>query len=81
MNPLTYPCKSSTYDSSNPSDPFAKNPLITATFTNFLSYKNVINGAIAERVGDVRFENFKVADNLVCGIEFSLTDLTADNKA
>ena len=34
-----------------------------------------------ESSGDVRFINFKVADNLVCGIEFSLTDQTADGKA
>jgi len=38
-----------------------------------VSWKNRRNGAIAERVGDVRFTNFKVADNLLAGIEFSLT--------
>jgi hypothetical protein len=37
------------------------------------SWKNGRNGAIAEKVGDVRFHNFKVADNLLAGIEFSLT--------
>jgi hypothetical protein len=37
------------------------------------SWKNGRNGAIAERVGDVRFHNFRVADNLLAGIEFSLT--------
>lgn len=43
------------------------------------SWKNGRNGAIAERVGDVRFHNFKVADNLLAGIEFSLTDMHGEN--
>ncbi len=46
-----------------------------------MGYKNKINGAIAERVGDVRFINFKVTDNLVGQIEFSLTGDVADNLA
>ena len=50
------------------------NPLITANFENLTSWKNGRNGAIAERVGDVRFNNFKVADNILAGIEFSLTN-------
>lgn len=32
-------------------------------------------------MGDVRFENFKVADNLIAGIEFSNTDQTMDGTA
>lgn len=43
------------------------------------SWKNGRNGAIAEKVGDVRFHNFKVADNKLAGIEFSLTDDHGDN--
>lgn len=31
------------------------------------------NGAIALDVGDVKFENFKVSDNILAGIEFELT--------
>ena len=79
--PRKYPCQGLWYDSNNLTDPFHSNPLVTANFTNFLGYKNMINGAIVERVGDVRFINFKVADNLECGIEFSLTGETADNRA
>jgi len=74
MIPRTYPCKPIVYDSSNPSDPFWKNPLITANFYDLVSWKNKRNGAIAEKVGDVRFHNFKTADNILAGIEFSLTD-------
>jgi len=43
------------------------------------SWKNGRNGAIAERVGDVRFHGFKVADNILAGIEFSLTNDYGDN--
>jgi hypothetical protein len=45
------------------------------------SWKNGRNGAIAERVGDVRFKNFKIADNAEAGIEFSLTFDYGDNMA
>lgn len=45
---------------------------------NFTSWKNHVNGAIAETVGDVRFIGFKTADNLEAGIEFSLTSLAQD---
>lgn len=79
--PRTNPCSAIIYDTANTTDPYWKNPLITATFKNFLGYKNLRNGAIAERVGDVRFENFKVADNILCGIEFSLTKDTMDGTA
>jgi hypothetical protein len=45
------------------------------------SWKNGRNGAIAEKVADVRFYNFKTADNILAGMEFSLTDEAADNMA
>ena len=35
--------------------------------------KNKRNGAIIEKSGAVQWHNFKVADNLLAGIEFSLT--------
>ena len=50
------------------------NPSITANFNGLTSWKNNRNGAIAELVGDIRFNNFKIADNLLAGIEFSLTN-------
>lgn len=79
--PREYPCKTLTYDATNTTDPYYSNPLITAYFVNYTGYKNQRNGAIAERVGDVRFVNFKVADNILAGIEFSLTDQTMDGTA
>lgn len=74
MVPRKFPCK-----------PISDtNPYITANFNGLTSWKNNRNGAIAERVGDVRFNNFKTADNLLAGIEFSLThefpDFIGDDK-
>jgi len=81
MVPRQFPCKPLTFDESNPSDPHHENPLITAEFRNFLGYKNKRNGAIVERVGDVRLINFVAADNILAGLEFSLTDQTEDGTA
>ena len=69
------------YDANNVEDPYWKNPIITAQFVNFTSWKNTLNGAIFERIGDVRLINFKVADNLVAGIEVSQTRDTPDGTA
>lgn len=63
-----------TFDPTTPDNPYWMNPPITANFDNFVGWKNNRNGAIAERVGDVHFNNFKTADNIKAGIEFSLTD-------
>jgi len=46
-----------------------------------ISYKNGRNGAIVERVGAIRLHNFKVADNLEAGIEWSLSDDVVDGYA
>jgi len=81
MIPRMYPCKDIIYDPFNTTDPFWQNPLITANFYNVTSWKNKRNGAIAGNVGDVRFHNFKVADNLLAGIEFERTNHTGDNRA
>ena len=79
MVPRTFPCKGIVYDHNNTTDPWWQNPPITAHFYRLTSWKNGRNGAIAERVGDVRFHDFKVADNKLAGIEFSLTDEYGDN--
>ena len=81
MIPRKFPCKNLEYDFFNTTDHFWKNPLITATFENLTSWKNKRNGAIAGRIGDVRLLNFKVADNLLAGIEVEHTDRTADGIA
>jgi hypothetical protein len=43
-----------------------------------VAYKNSRNGAIADRVGGIMFHNFKTADNLLAGMEMSLTDDIVD---
>jgi hypothetical protein len=42
---------------------------VPAIFQDFTAYKNGRDGAIASRIGDVRFVNFSVADNMRAGIE------------
>jgi len=76
--PRTYPCKPLVYDPTDPANPYPSNPLIVANFYNLVSYKNRRNGAIAERVGGVIFHNFKTADNLLAGMEMSITDAVED---
>jgi hypothetical protein len=55
--------------------------LVPARFQNFTSWKNQQSGAIAETIGYVTWENFKVADNLISGLEVSLSTQTADGTA
>ena len=81
MVPREFPCNPIVYDPTVPDDPWWKNRPITANFDDFTGWKNNRNGAIAEKVGDVRFNNFKTADNLLAGIEFSLTSEFGDNMA
>ena len=79
MIPRTYPCSPIVYDSDylakNKTDGYWQNPLITANFLNLTSWKNNRNGAIAEKVGDVRFVNFKTADNILGGMEMTFTNV------
>lgn len=84
--PRKYPCKplvfDATKDISKGEDPYHENPLIEANFYNLISYKNGRNGAIVERIGSMRFHNFKCADNLEAGIEVSMShDLKVDGLA
>ena len=46
-----------------------RNPSVTANFDGMVSWKNGRNGAIGGTLGDVRFNNFKVVDNLLAGVE------------
>ena len=81
LMPRTYPCKAVVYDPNNSTDPFWQNPLITANFYNVTSWKNKRNGAIVGAAGDVRFNNFKVADNFLAGMEMERSDRSGDGKA
>ena len=81
MVPRKFPCKGITYNAEKPDDPYHKNPPITADFYDLTSWKNGRNGAIAKRVGDIRFHNFRCADNIKAGIEFSQTAEFGDEMA
>jgi len=81
MVPREKPCKPIVFDVNVPEDPYWLNRPITANFDDFTGWKCKRNGAIAERVGDVHFNNFKTADNILAGIEFSLTAEYGDGYA
>ena len=81
MVPRLYPCSGVFYDPKNATDPYWTNPPVTANFYNLTSWKNGRNGAIGELMGDVRFHQFKVSDNLLAGIEYSIADVYGDNMA
>jgi hypothetical protein len=81
LKPRTYPCSDLIYDKTNVADPYWQNPSVPAVFQNFTSFKNRRNGAIALDIGHVRFENFKVSDNLLAGIEVELADTMVDGYA
>jgi hypothetical protein len=82
MVPRKYPCSPIVYNGTNVDDPWHLNPKITANFYNLTAWKNKRNGAIAKTVGDIRFIDFKVADNILAGIEMSVTDeRTGDGNA
>ena len=81
MVPRKYPCKPVIKDLSKPNDMFWQNPFITANFNGLTSWKNNRAGAICKIVGDVRFNNFKTADNLMAGIEMSVTDQAGEDAA
>jgi len=70
MVPREFPCRPIVRDFNNEADPYHANRPITANFNNFTGWKNGRNGAIAGKVGVVKFNNFKTADNKLAGIEF-----------
>jgi hypothetical protein len=72
MVPREFPCRPIVRDFTNETDPYHANRPITANFNNFTAWKCGRNGAIAERVGVVKFNNFKVADHILAGIEFEI---------
>jgi len=54
-----YPCQPIRNDS-NANDPWAQNPSIPATFSNFTIYKNLQCGILAEQTGNVFYDNFMI---------------------
>jgi hypothetical protein len=54
---------------------------IPSTFENFLGYKNGRNGAIFEKIGGITISKFTVTDNILGGIEVSLTGEALDGDA
>lgn len=75
MEPRTYPCQPMVYDESNSDDPYWQNPPIEANFWNYTGWKCNRDGAIGKKLGWVKFNNFKAADNRETGIQMSQTFL------
>jgi len=80
MIPRQFACKPVTFDWGNLNDPFHSNPIQTMIFEDYTGYRNKRNGAIALNVGDVRFNNFKTADNILAGVEFEKTNNVYDGR-
>lgn len=72
--PRENPCSNFIINKQSESNPFGSNAPIIAEFRNLVSYKNGRNGAITERTGGVKFIDFKTADNILAGMEFSETN-------
>ena len=52
------------------------NTPVTANLERFTAWKCMFNGAIGEDLGDIRFIDFKLADNILAGIELTYTHWT-----
>jgi hypothetical protein len=61
-----YPCNP-VRNNSIATDPWSQNPSIQSVFSNFTVYKNLVDGVLAEQVGNVVFTNFIVAENYKTG--------------
>lgn len=93
MIPRKFPCKpvvrdlnvvmenSKIEDVTQHKDPYWKNPAIPAEFHDWVGWKCGRNAAIAERIGDVKFFNFKAADNARVNLEMSMTDYYGEGAA
>jgi hypothetical protein len=57
-------------------DPWQSNPSIQSVFSNFIIYKNLEDGVLAEQTGNVVFQNFTVGENYRSGFEFYLANFT-----
>jgi hypothetical protein len=64
MSPRLIPCQNSS----------ESNPWLETRMEDFTSWKNLHDGAISERMADVKFIDFKLADNLKAGIEISFLE-------
>jgi hypothetical protein len=60
-------------------DPWEKNPSYESVFSNFTAYKNSECGILAERLGNARFTDLKLADNKKGSIESEKTNLTRED--
>jgi hypothetical protein len=72
---LTYPCKPAR---TNTLDPFASNPSVESVLDHFTTFANRESGVLGELLGNVKFSNFKVADNKNAGFDCYLANVTKE---
>jgi parallel beta-helix repeat protein len=85
MTPSTDPCAalaSEKHLEKEMPDTETSQPVLTH-IRDFVGYKNKITGLIASEIGEIKFHNIRVADNLHSGVEFTVTStgpwLTTDD--
>jgi len=75
FTPVTNPCAAlatGAHNSREQADPTVSVPIDTH-FRDFLGYKNKRTGIIADELGALKFHNIRVADNILSGVEFGIT--------
>jgi len=74
---LTYPCLPWRDDTQI--DPWAANPSVLSTFSNFTAWKCSDGGILSEQSGHVTFDTLYLLDNLNFGIQHFVTNMTREN--
>ena len=74
--PRKYPCRDTRNDTAG--DIYIDNPSIFTEYNNFTTYKNGESGVLAERMGNVKFKNFLVADSYRAAFQSHLTNYTKE---
>jgi hypothetical protein len=64
---LTYPCLASKNEYYS-DDLWIDNPSFPSVFSNFIIYKNKVQGVLAQYIGNLMFNNFTLAENPGAGI-------------
>ena len=75
FTPVTNPCLAlagGAFSNREQPDPTVNVPIVTH-FRDFLTYKNMRTGIMAEELGALKFHNVRTADHVFSGVEFGIT--------
>lgn len=59
-------------------DPWVDNPSIQQVYTNFVTYKNMESGVLAEYMGNAVFRNFVILDSFRAGFQIHQSNFTKE---